>query len=121
MFNLNNRGWGFVMFLGFMLMFMFAILMIVYMANEISGNFNSNKPGNVVSDDFKMYKKYENIVKKAATSMGNGRYNINIDDLDISDSIKKQCDGYALFDSNTNSYVPYLKCGNYESDGYNYN
>ena len=88
------------------------------MANEFSDKFNSNKQENVISDDFKIYKKYENIVKKAAVSSANGRYKINIDELDISDSIKKQCDGYVLFNSNINSYVPYLKCGNYESDGY---
>ncbi|MBO5376304.1 MAG: hypothetical protein J6A52_05570 [Bacilli bacterium] len=118
MFNLNNRGWGFVMFLAFLCILLFAILMIVYMANEFSDSFSSRKESTLVSEDYKNYKKYENIVKKAANSSANGKYNINIDDLDISDIIKKQCDGYVLYNSNTNSYVPYLKCGNYMSAGY---
>lgn len=117
--KLDNQGWGFVMFLGFLAIFLFAILMIVYMVNDLSDNFNSNSHGNVVSDEIKMYKKYENIVKKAAMSSANGKYNINIDDLNISDTIKKQCDGYALKDSSGTSYNAYIKCGSYESTGYN--
>lgn len=119
--KLDNKGWGFFMFLAFIIVFMLALLMIVYMVNEFEGGLSSKRGKDVTYSQYERYKNYEKKVKKAAESYAkiNGYFDIiNIGDLEIGNSIKSECHGYAQLDSTGKSYIPYLKCGNYESEGF---
>lgn len=122
--KLDNHGWGFIMFLSFLFIFMIALLMVVYVVNELELGFSSDRPKDVTYSQYENYKSYEKKIKSAALvyAKTNGYVDyINIGVLKIDNKIKSACDGYALLDSSGNSYTAYIKCGNYESSGYSSN
>ncbi len=117
MMKLDNKGWGFAMFIAFIFVFLLAILMIAYMVNHFETGLSSERDDNITYTQHEIYRKYEKLVKKAAESAFSNHTEeyININDLDISNAIKSECVGYVLLDSSSLEYTAYLKCGNYQT------
>ena len=120
--KLNNNGWGFVMFLFFLGVLGVALFMVVYMVNEFESGFSSNERQNVTYSQYQRYVRYEREVANAAANYAkvsdiSSNY-INISELEIDNDIRSECVGYVFFDEKTMTYIPYLKCGNYQTEGY---
>ncbi len=49
--KLNNKGWGIVVFLLFLLMFFAFLLLIAIMVNKLNDEFNQNLQGSIVEID----------------------------------------------------------------------
>lgn len=107
------------MFILFMAIFFVSIITVIYMINNFNEGLSPRRSEGVSYSQYETYKRYEKIIKK---NVDNSSYAedkikvINIDNLDISNAIKTQCQGYALYDFS--SYNIYLKCGNYKTSGF---
>lgn len=119
--KLDNRGWGFVMFIFFLGILAIALLMVVSMVNDFGAGFSSRRGKDVTYGQYQRYKRYEREVVSAAYSYSATHGNIdsiNISLLNIDNDIKSECVGYVQYESVSNGYVAYLRCGNYRSEGY---
>lgn len=117
--GLNNKGWGFVTFLFFIGLFLLALLMIIFTVNDMGDDYSSY--GKNKSSNYDIFKDYEKSIVNAANLYikENGFFEyIALDSLDVSDSIKSRCEGYASYDSSLSEYVGYINCDEYVSDGY---
>lgn len=127
--KLNNKGWGLSVLLAFIGVFFVAIILISYLSNKYGygpTNTSSTNPTNTLVEK---YRGYETEVKEAAVkyqeehypNIDNGdQFYINISKLNIGSYIKSSCTGYVKY-GKTNDlfyYDPYLKCGDYETNGY---
>lgn len=135
MFKLNNKGWGIgIMFL-FIGIFFFAILIIAVIStkygltDKTKSNIHNNNQTIIETTNDK-YLEYEQIIGRSAADYVNRNYSevnnqdimyININQLNIDQEIKQNCNGYVKVgkSNGTNYYNPYIKCNNYQTDGYN--
>lgn len=131
MFKLNNRGWGLGMFLAFIGIFFLAIVMIIVVSRQYDLGLVENVDNSVTPNDKVKYVNYEKAVKEASavysskilTNIQNGDiFYVDINNLDVSDTIKSTCDGYSKIvkKDGTILHYAYIKCGNYSTSGYNY-
>ena len=121
MIKLDNRGWGYVMFLFFLGVLVVALFMVVYMVNDFEKGISRKKEKTIYYSQYQRYRRFEREVSSSAMiySQKHGIYNqINILNLDIEDDIKKECIGYASYDNKDSIYVAYLKCDSYQTEGY---
>ena len=129
MLGLNNKGWGLGVFLVFIGVFFVAIILVTYVANKNGMGSGTNYYFENNNTLLKKYKEYETIIKERAIVYQEQNYSfiddgdifyVNINKLDVSDTIKSDCDGYAKIGKENGIYIyePYLKCGNYTSNGY---
>lgn len=122
MFKLNDCGWGFVSFLAYLFLFFLALLMILYTVNDLEDGLSSEKRGNVSYSEYEVYNRYEETIEESAMNYKNKNNFfefINILDLDVSETIKTKCSGYVRYDYDSECYNAYIKCGSYETSGYN--
>ena len=117
MIKLNQKGWGILPFLIFMSVFFVSILVVIYMINNFDNKVSPRQNEEISYTGYDTYKKYERIIKK---SLDKDFYSnvVNISELAISNAIKSQCLGYALYDDNKDDYDVYLKCNNYKTLGF---
>lgn len=116
--KLDNGGWGFIMFIIFIFLFLLAILTVAYTVNDFERGLSDSKSDSLVSK-YETYRKYENIIERTANKYSQEFPEcININDLNINTAIKNECTGYASINIDKESYSAYLKCGNYETVGF---
>lgn len=121
--KLDNRGWGLGMFIGFIVIFIIAILIVAYLVNNVEKGLSPKRGENLSYSEYEHYHKFEKVVSSAASdyALKNTRFDyINIEDLEISDEIKDKCLGYVLYNYSDNEYDAYLRCENYETEGFSY-
>lgn len=120
--KLDNKGWGFTMFIVFLCILLSAILMVVYVVNNFETGLSPRRGDNLTYSQYETYRRYEKVVSKAASNYAKNEMleYINIEDLELSDTIKYECIGYVLLNDDSDAYTSYLRCGNYESSGFSY-
>ncbi len=139
--KLNKKGWGFIEFFAFLLIFVVCLIAVFFMLDKIG----------LLDDDYKYIKDYfepEDVqhvsyaelkiqmvdaTKKYIkdfydNQLGVDTLNIRVSQLidnnyldKLEDSKGRDCSGYVsvyLDRNNTIQYDAYLKCKDYESDGY---
>lgn len=130
--KINDKGWGLAVMLVFMGIFFLAILIISILSTKY-GLLNEEKQDanstNQLITTNKKYLDYEYIIKEETPQYVNKIYGeindekiryVNINDLDIDNVIKEECRGYVeVYKNNTMYYETYIKCSNYETEGYN--
>ena len=130
MYKLNNRGWGLGVFLVYMFVFILAIFIITVLINKNGLGSNSENIMTTEEERTLEYEKYEQIVRDSAIDYREENYpyisdeeefKINITLLDIPNEITRKCEGYVIIEKNSEgyNYSPYLKCGSYNTPGYN--
>lgn len=120
--KLDNKGWGFTMFIVFLCILLLAILMVVYVVNNFETGLSSKRGDNLTYSQYETYRRYEKVVSKEASNYAKNTVleYINIQDLELSDIIKSECIGYAILNDDSDTYTSYLRCGNYETSGFSY-
>ena len=128
--SLNNKGWGLGSFIIFICIFMFSILLVAVLANKNGIGPDSENIMKTDNELIEQYHNYEQLVKEASIRYQEENYpyisdgdsfNVNINRLDIPNEIQKKCSGYAIVEKKEEVYIysPYIKCGNYSTEGYN--
>lgn len=134
MFKLNNKGWGLGIMILFICVFLLAILIISVlsakyglMSNTKQGVNNSETKQATVNNQ--KYFEYEQTIGQISTEYVDKNYSnittndviyININELNVQKNIKQECTGYVKIgkDNGINYYNPYIKCDNYQTEGY---
>lgn len=130
--NIDNKGWGLAIFVAYIGIFFGAILLVSYIADK--NNLGADGNIQMTSDKtlIQQYKEYEREVKSIAESYQKEKYPeiknedsiyININKLDIRDTILHRCTGYVIISNKNGIYStePYIKCGSYRTSGYSSN
>lgn len=134
MFKLNNKGWGLGIMILFICVFFLAILIISALSakyglmSKTNPNANNSEPKQATINNQK-YFQYEQAIGQISTEYVDKNYSsitkddviyININKLNIQEEIKKECTGYVKvgINNNINYYNPYIKCDNYQTEGY---
>lgn len=126
---MNNKGWGFGFFVVYLCIFIFAIIVVSFLCAKNGMGPNSSIIMRNESINVEKYEDFENEVKEKSReyqlefypNIVNGtKIKIDIKRLDIKREILYKCTGYVLIEKNNNvyKYSPFLKCGDYITDGY---
>ncbi len=126
--KLNNRGWGFrSMIVGISILFLCLFIVSVLISDE-------DNPIGELNRFETTYESLENNLRKASIEYQKEHYpNIEgeltvslktLVELDYVDAITdiettNECSGYVLIEVDT--YLPYIKCDNYQTNGYDNN
>lgn len=144
--KLNKNGWGIatmIIFMSILLLFLVIVTIMIYrfyvVRTQIDYNLHNSttKVSNPNNNVNSIYRSYENSIKQNAITYIYTYYENNLIDnsvkITVDNMVNKKimeniidpkdnsiCSGYAIVEIVNNKIVstPYLKCANYETDGY---